>query len=180
MHGCIIWRCKPCVGIRRFPVGFSVFGIEARRLTPQSPFSGKASPCGPRPLRLICNFRWTPSHEDRVTDTPYHVRAGTGLIISMKTRAPCSCSTRILYHPVRQRCHARPLCDLQKADLIFSVPSLCPSAAKSLYLSHKARLRRWHRAAQGSYIWEQATDTQNVPPPDPHPAATQANTAGLP
>ena len=145
MHGCIIWRCKPCVGIQRFPVGFSVFGIEARRLAPQSPFSGKASPCGPRPLRLICNFRWTPSHEDRVTDTPYHVRAGTGLIISMKTRAPCSCSTRILYHPVRQRCHARPLCDLPKADLIFSVPSLCPSVAKSLYLSHKARLRRWHK-----------------------------------
>ena len=180
MHGCIIWRCKPTAAKLRFHWIFRTLPQWMPIPTLQWPFSGKASPCGPRPLRLICNFRWTPSHEDRVTDTPYHVRAGTGLIISMKTRAPCSCSTRILYHPVRQRCHARPLCDLPKADLIFSVPSLCPSVAKSLYLSHKARLRRWHRAAQGSYIWEQATDAQNVPPPDPHPAATQANTAGPP
>ena len=58
MHGCIIWHCKPRVAIPRFPVGFSVFRIEARRLARESPFSGKASPCGPRPLRLICNFRW--------------------------------------------------------------------------------------------------------------------------
>ena len=72
MHGCIIWRFKPRIAIPLFPVEFRGFGIEARRLIPQSPFSGKAPPCGPRPLRLICNFRWTPSLEDRVTDTPCH------------------------------------------------------------------------------------------------------------
>ena len=140
MHGCIIWRCKPTAAKLRFHWIFRTLPQWMPIPTLQWPFSGKASPCGPRPLRLICNFRWTPSHEDRVTDTPYHVRAGTGLIISMKTRAPCSCSTRILYHPVRQRCHARPLCDLPKADLIFSVPSLCPSVAKSLYLNSSVGL----------------------------------------
>ena len=105
MHGCIIWRCKPTAAKARFHWIFRVLLQRVPISTPKWPFPGKAPPCEPRPLCLICNSRWTPSREDRVTDTPYHVRAGTGLIISMKTRAPCSCSTRILYHPVRQRCH---------------------------------------------------------------------------
>ena len=57
----------------KHPVFIGVLARSAVRSslpTRKRPFSGMAPPCGPRPLRLICNFRWTPSLEDRVTGSP--------------------------------------------------------------------------------------------------------------
>src|SRR5574344_375244 len=76
MHGCIIWHCKPTAAKARFHWIFRVLLQQVPISTPKWLFSGKAPPCEPRPLCLICNSRWTPSREDHVTGSPLTPRAG--------------------------------------------------------------------------------------------------------
>ena len=84
MDTCSIWCCKHKLRKTRFYRVFWATRLSRNCSRPKRPFSGKAPPCGPRPLRLICNFRWTPSHEDRVGVVkpalePERLEAGVGV-----------------------------------------------------------------------------------------------------